>query len=447
VNTEIRDTELSTALKRIRTTEAAAHIGQRVQMAGWLHRLRRLGAINFLVLRDGYGTFQAVLEDEHDLDPLHGLQTETVIEIQGRVVVEEQAPGGLELHDCHIRVVTPVAETLPFEINKKVLKAGLDVFLDHAPVGLRHPRKQATFRLFGGVLSGFRSALSEQGFTEIQSPKLVGTATEGGANVFAVDYFQQRAYLAQSPQFYKQTMVGVFERVFEVGPVFRAEPHSTSRHTNQYTSLDAEMGFIQDHRDVMGVLTSVVRHIVGCLRDQYARELALIEAPELPTISGSIPTTKFREAQTIILDQFGEDCSRETDLSPQHERWLCQWAQETHGSEFLFVTHYPSSKRPFYTMPDPQDPEHTNSFDLLFRGIEIVTGGQRVHRYDQLLEHIARWRLNAELFTGYLEAFRYGMPPHGGFGMGAERLTQTLVGASNLRETTLFPRDMKRLAP
>jgi nondiscriminating aspartyl-tRNA synthetase len=297
------------------------------------------------------------------------------------------------------------------------------------------------------VLSGFRSALEELGFAEIQSPKLVGTATEGGANVFAVEYFQQRAYLAQSPQFYKQTMVGVFERVFEVGPVFRAEPHSTTRHINQYTSLDAEMGFIRDHRDVMEVLTSVVRHIVDRLGEHHAQQLALIEAPELPAIVATIPAVKFRDAQAIILDQFGEDCSRETDLSPQHERWLCQWAQETHDSEFLFVTHYPTSKRPFYTMPDPQDPEHTHSFDLLFRGIEIVTGGQRVHRHDQLLEHIERWRLNPELFTGYLEAFRYGMPPHGGFGMGAERLTQTLVGASNLRETTLFPRDMKRLAP
>jgi len=416
-------------------------------MAGWLYRLRRLGAINFLVLRDGYGTFQAVLEDEHDLEPLQGLQPETVIEVQGRVVAEEQAPDGLELHDCHIQVVTPVTETLPFEINKRILKAGLDVFLDHAPVGLRHPQKQATFRIFGGVLAGFRSALAGLGFTEIQTPKLVGTATEGGANVFAVDYFQQRAYLAQSPQFYKQTMVGVFERVFEVGPVFRAEPHSTTRHINQYTSLDAEMGFIHDHRDVMEVLTSVVRHIVGHLGEHHARELTLIEAPELPTFDGPIPAVKFREAQAIIQAQFGEDCHNETDLSPQHERWLCQWAQETYNSEFLFVTHYPTSKRPFYTMADPQDPEHTHSFDLLFRGIEIVTGGQRVHRYDQLLEHLGRWGLDPELFTGYLEAFRYGMPPHGGFGMGAERLTQTLVGASNLRETTLFPRDMKRLAP
>jgi nondiscriminating aspartyl-tRNA synthetase len=378
---------------------------------------------------------------------LDGLQAESVIEVEGLVVAEQQAPGGLELHDCHIQVITPVTETLPFEINKKVLKPGLDVFLDHAPVGLRHPQKQATFRLFSGVLAGFRAALAEQGFTEIQTPKLVGTATESGANVFAVEYFDQRAYLAQSPQFYKQTMVGVFERVFEVGPVFRAEPHSTSRHINQYTSLDAEMGFIRDHRDVMHVLTNVLRHIVRTLGEQYRHELGRLQAPTLPTIADAIPAIKFRDGQAIILNRYGEDCHQETDLSPQHERWLCQWAQETYGSELLFVTHYPTSKRPFYTMPDPEDPEHTCSFDLLFRGIEIVTGGQRVHRYDQLLDHLARWNQSPSLYTGYLEAFRYGMPPHGGFGMGAERLTQTLIGAGNLRETTLFPRDMKRLSP
>jgi nondiscriminating aspartyl-tRNA synthetase len=415
-------------------------------MAGWLHRLRRLGGISFLILRDGYGLFQAAIEDSEELAPLRGVQPESVIEIEGRVAAEEQAPGGLELHDCHVQLVTPVTETLPFEINKRVLKPGLDVFLDHAPVGLRHPHKQATFRLFSGVLAAFRDSLTEQGFTEIQTPKLVGTATEGGANVFPVRYFEQEAYLAQSPQFYKQIMVGVFERVFEIGPVFRAEPHSTTRHINQYTSLDAEMGFIQDHTDVMAVLTNVVRDILATVGGHYAHELAMLGAT-VPTVGDRIPAIKFRDAQQVILDQFGEDCRSETDLAPQHERWLCQWAEETHGSELLFVTHYPTAKRPFYTMPAPEDPDHTHSFDLLFRGMEIVTGGQRVHRYEQLLRHIDRWRLDPTTVDGYLEAFRYGMPPHGGFGMGAERLVQMIVGANNLRETTLFPRDMKRLSP
>jgi nondiscriminating aspartyl-tRNA synthetase len=416
-----------------------------VRLTGWLHRLRRLGGINFLVLRDGYGLFQAVIDNADELARLREVQPESVIEVRGIVVAEDQAPGGYELHDCRVQVITQVTEALPFELNKRVFKPGLDVFLDHAPVGLRHPQKQATFRLFSGVLSSFRASLTEQGFTEIQTPKLVATATEGGANVFPVDYFGHKAYLAQSPQLYKQIMVGVFDRVFEVGPVFRAEPHSTTRHINQYTSLDAELGFIHDHTDVMAVLTNVMGHIVETVRQDYARELTALDA-RLPTING-IPSLKFREAQQIILERFGEDCQDELDLAPQHERWLCEWAEQEHDSELLFVTHYPTAKRPFYTMPDPEDPDHTHSFDLLFRGIEIVTGGQRVHGYGQLLSHLERWHLQPEAFGGYLEAFRYGMPPHGGFGMGAERLVQMIVGASNLRETTLFPRDMRRLSP
>jgi nondiscriminating aspartyl-tRNA synthetase len=433
-------------LERIRTTQARERVGRRVRMAGWLHRLRRLGGINFLVLRDGFGLFQAVINDAGELAGLQNSLPESVIEIEGTVVAEPQAPGGLELHDCRVHVVTPVTEPLPFEINKKVLKPGLDVFLDHAPVGLRHPRKQATFRLFGAILAAFREYLAGEGFTEIQTPKLVGIATEGGANVFSVSYFARQAYLAQSPQLYKQIMVGVHERVFEVGPVFRAEPHNTTRHINQYTSLDAEMGFIRDHTDVMALLTGVVGHVFEMLRCRHARDLALLDA-QVPHVEQSIPAVKFREAQRIILEQFGEDCQDEADLSPQHERWLCQWAHQEHGSELLFVTHYPTLKRPFYTMPDPDDVEHTHSFDLLFRGAEVVTGGQRVHSYPQLVRHVERWGLNAADFSGYLEAFCYGMPPHGGFGMGAERLLQMILGVGNLREATLFPRDMKRLLP
>jgi len=438
--------EVAMTSQRIRTTQAKRLVGQRVRMAGWLYRLRRMGGINFLVLRDGFGLFQAVVQDAKELGKLQGLGPESVIEVEGTVTAEAQAPDGVELHDCWVSVITPVTEILPFELNKQVLKPTLDVFLDHAPVGLRHPHKQAVFRLFGGILGAFREYLSGQGFTEIQTPKLVGTATEGGANIFPVTYFQQKAYLAQSPQLYKQIMVGVFERVFETGPVFRAEPHDTTRHTNQYTSLDAEMGFIRDHTDVMSVLTAVVRHIFDTLRERYAGDLALLRV-QVPAVGDSIPSVRFRDAQQIILERFGEDCRQEPDLAPQHERWLCQWAKDVHSSELLFVTHYPVAKRPFYTMPATGDPEHTHSFDLLCRGAEIVTGGQRVNSYGQLLEHMQRWGLSTDGFGGYLEAFRYGMPPHGGFGMGAERLLQMTVGATNLRETTLFPRDLKRLMP
>ncbi|MGC9348387.1 MAG: aspartate--tRNA(Asn) ligase, partial [Anaerolineae bacterium] len=283
-------------------------------------------------------------------------------------------------------------------------------------------------------------------FVQIASPKIVASATESGANVFAIDYFGQRAYLAQSPQFYKQMMVGVFERVYEIGPVFRAEPHATARHVNEFISLDAEMGFIGDHRDVMQVVTRVVRTVLGHLQSHLSADLKLLEV-EMPRAPETFPAIHFADAQHYIYDQHGEDCRGEPDLSPQHERWIGEWALKKHGSDFVFVTGYPMVKRPFYTHPQPDDPTYSNSFDLLFRGMEMITGGQRLHRYEDYLAALEAYGLTAESFEGYLEAFRYGMPPHGGFAIGLERLVMQLTGAQNLRETTLFPRDMHRLTP
>ena len=433
-------------MQRIRTDEAPAHAGERVRLAGWLHNLRDMGKFGFLILRDGAGTFQAVLDKTSELDKLRAVQYESVLEIEGLVAEEPRAPGGAELHDCRVSVVSPVMEPLPFEINKKELKPGLHVFLNSAPLGLRHLHKRALFRISAEMMAGFREYLSQQGFVEIQTPKIVGAATEGGANVFSIDYFGHSAYLAQSPQFYKQIMVGVYERVFEVGPVFRAEKHNTARHTNEYVSLDIEMGFIHDHTDVMDTLTALLRHMLARLDRLCARELELLEI-RVPSISEAIPSLRLLDAQELILKRHGEDCLGEPDLAPQHESWLCQYAEQEMGSEFLFVTHYPTSKRPFYAMPDEQEPSLTKSFDLLFRGCEVVTGGQRIHRYDQLLNNARQWRIHPENIEGYLQAFKYGMPPHGGFGMGLERLLMQLAELGNLREATLFPRDMERLAP
>jgi len=405
-----------------------------------------MGKFGFLILRDGAGTFQAVLDKTSELDKLRAVQYESVLEIEGLVAEEPRAPGGAELHDCRVSVVSPVMEPLPFEINKKELKPGLHVFLNSAPLGLRHLHKRALFRISAEMMAGFREYLSQQGFVEIQTPKIVGAATEGGANVFSIDYFGHSAYLAQSPQFYKQIMVGVYERVFEVGPVFRAEKHNTARHTNEYVSLDIEMGFIHDHTDVMDTLTALLRHMLARLDRLCARELELLEI-RVPSISEAIPSLRLLDAQELILKRHGEDCLGEPDLAPQHESWLCQYAEQEMGSEFLFVTHYPTSKRPFYAMPDEQEPSLTKSFDLLFRGCEVVTGGQRIHRYDQLLNNARQWRIHPENIEGYLQAFKYGMPPHGGFGMGLERLLMQLAELGNLREATLFPRDMERLAP
>jgi len=430
----------------IRTVEAKDHVGQAVTLRGWLHNVRRLGGVSFIVLRDGWGTLQAVTENDTDLSPLTDLALGTVIEMDGLVIANAQAPGGLELQQPRIRVITPVTDSSPLPLNKRRLNAALPTLLDHAVVANRHPARRAVFRLSAGAMAGFRATLSAMHFTEIQTPKIVASATESGANVFKLDYFGRPAFLAQSPQFYKQIMVGVFERVFEVGPVFRAEPHDTIRHINEYVSLDVEFGFIENHFTVMRLLREVIAGIFNHLAVHYAADLALLEA-NLPVILPEIPHIQFSDAQELILRRHNTDVRGEPDLSPQDERWLGEWAMEEHGSDFLFVTGYPMVKRPFYTHPDPARPEYSNSFDLLFRGTELVTGGQRLHRYEDDLAALDRAGYPPEPFETYLEAFRYGMPPHGGFAIGLERLLMQLLGLPNLRLTTLFPRDLNRVAP
>ncbi len=437
-------------MERIWTTEVAGQTGQPVRVQGWLHALRRMGGVSFVVVRDGWGLVQAVAEDDAALAPLReaGAGMESVIAVEGQAVTAPQAPGGVEIQQPRITVLVPVSEPPPVSLNKRELRAALATVLDHATVANRHPARRAVLRLAAGVMAGFREALAVRGFTEIQTPKIVAAATESGANVFAIDYFGRPAYLAQSPQFYKQIMVGVFERVFEVGPVFRAEPHDTTRHVNEYVSLDVEMGFIQDHTTVMALLREVLAGILARLEQQYAAELALLGAAKaLPVVPPVIPAIHFHEAQELIFRRHGVDVRGEPDLSPQDERWLGAWAQEQHSTDFLFVTGYPMRKRPFYTHPDPARPEYSNSFDLLFRGTELVTGGQRLHRYDDYLAALAAAGLPAAPFASYLETFRHGMPPHGGFAIGSERLLMQLLGLPNVRLATTFPRDLNRLTP
>ncbi|HEX2685968.1 MAG TPA: aspartate--tRNA(Asn) ligase [Kofleriaceae bacterium] len=420
---------------RIRSSELATHVGEQVAVAGWLQSIRRLGKVTFLVIRDGWGTIQAVVADEARLEPLAGAELESVVELTGTVVGEPQ----VELHGVTVRVVSRVAEPTPVLLGKKALVAPLPALLDHAGVANRHPTRRAVFRLGAAAMRGFRRALDTQGFVEIQSPKLVESATEGGANVFRLDYFGRPAYLAQSPQFYKQTMVGVFERVYEVGPVFRAEPHDTSRHINQYTSLDVELGFIASHADVMAVLVSVLREMLAEITRTCAGELALLGAT-LPAVPEAVPEIHFIDAQARL----GED---EPDLSPEGERRLGAWAREAFGSDWLFVLGYPMAKRPFYTHPDPERPAHSRSFDLLFRGTELVTGGQRLHRHEDYVAVLAARGMAREPVASYLEVFQNGMPPHGGFAIGLERFLMQLLGLPNIRLATLFPRDLSRLSP
>jgi nondiscriminating aspartyl-tRNA synthetase len=435
-------------MERIRTIEVAAHVGEHVLISGWLNTFRRLGGITFLVIRDGWGTVQAVAEKETDFAPLTeaGASVESVVAVEGMVASSSQAPGGFELRDITVRVITPVKEPPPLTLSKREIKASQPTLLDHAVIGNRHVMRRAVLRLGSATMTGFRNTLNAQGFTEIQTPKIVESVTESGANVFKLDYFGRPGYLAQSPQFYKQIMVGVFERVYEVGPVFRAEPHDTTRHINEYVSLDAEFGFIQDHFTVMALLRDVIAGIISTLQETCATELDLLKV-QVPSVPTEIPHIHFVDAQQLIFTQHKVDVRGEPDLAPQDEHWLGEWAQTEFGSDFLFVTGYPMRKRPFYTHADPDRPEYSNSFDLLFRGTELVTGGQRLHLYGDYLKALENANLPVKLFETYLEAFRYGMPPHGGFAIGLERLIMQLVGLPSVKLATTFPRDINRLAP
>jgi len=374
-----------TSMQRILSAELHAHVGKRVRLAGWVHATRELGSVSFVVLRDRAGLAQIVTDDAGDLRP------EAVVEVKATVVAAPQAAGGLELHEPAFRILAEPAAPSPVDLRRPILRETLPTILDHAAVALRHPRLRAPFEIAAASLGGFRSALDRLGFTEISTPKIVASATESGANVFALDYFGRPAFLAQSPQLYKQALVGVFERVYETGPVFRAEPHDTARHLAEYTSLDAELAFVHDHFDVMAVVREVVAGMVAAIgeRADHAAELLGVELPDVP-----------RELPWVHFSETGVD---DVDLAPADERRLC----EEHG-ELVFVTGFPLAKRPFYTHPEPGRSGYSNSFDLLFRGLEVVTGGQRLHRYEDYVE-----ALDGEVgpYAGYLEAFRHGMPP------------------------------------
>jgi len=410
--------------------------GSAVLLQGWVHRRRELATVTFLVLRDRSGLAQVVLPAGSDAPP-----EETTVTITGTVVANQQAPGGAEVTDATVTALTEPAETPPFELWRPQLNASLPTMLDHAPVAWRHPAQRARWELAAASLRGFRTTLDGLGFTEIQTPKLVESATESGANVFEVDYFGRPAYLAQSPQFFKQQLVGVFERVYEVGPVFRAEPHDTVRHLAEYVSLDAELGFIRDHRDVLAVLREALAGMVGAIEREAAGAVDRLGLT-LPAIPHEIPVLHFSEALRLVGAP-----DDEPDLAPEHERALGVWALEEHGSDLVAVEGYPMVKRPFYTHPQPDDPRWSNSFDLLFRGLELVTGGQRLHRPSAYDAAIRARGEDPATYAAYLQAFRHGMPPHGGFAIGLERWVARLVEATNVREVTLFPRDLHRLAP
>jgi len=436
-------------MERTLIGELGKHIGETVSISGWVDVRRDHGKLVFLDIRDRSGKVQSVCLPNHAqaVTTAQELRPEWVVQIEGIVnerpekMRTEGQNGNVELEALVIEVLSR-AQELPFEKDTEV---NLDTYLDHLPLTLRSERARAIFKVQAEIIRTFRTFLSGNGFTEFQAPKIIGDDAEGSGEVFEVKYLYDKiAHLATSPQLYKQIMVGIFERVFTTGNVYRAEKHSTSRHLNEYTGIDAEMGFIKDHYEIMAVETELLRAISEHLMHTCEGEFALLGAtiPVVPTV---IPRMKLREAQELIFKESGKDNRNEPDLEPEDERWLCEWSKREHNSDFIFITHYPVSKRPFYTYEDDEDPGYTKSFDLLFRGVEITTGGQRRHEYDSVVAGIKMKGLDPERFSYYLQAFKYGMPPHGGWGMGLERLTQKMLGLANVKEATLFPRDINRI--
>ncbi len=419
--------------------------GKTVRTNGAVHTIRDMGNIAFVVLRKREGLLQCVYEEGVTAFDLKELKEAATVEVEGTLVPSEKAPGGMELRLNTIKVLSEPAESLPIPIAKWKMNTSLETNLNLRPISLRNIRERAKFKVQEGVVKGFREFLDSQGFTEIHTPKIGSKGAEGGANIFKLEYFHRPAVLAQSPQFYKQMMVGVFDRVFETAPVFRAEKHNTKRHLNEYTSLDFEMGYIDGFEDIMAMETGVLQHIMKVLKEQYSHELDILNV-ELPK-TDEIPMVRFDEAKRLVSEKYDRPIRNPYDLEPEEEVLISRYFKEEYDADFVFVTHYPSKKRPFYAMDDPADPVFTLSFDCLFRGMEITTGGQRIHDYHQLIEKIEKRGMTTEGMDAYLMAFKHGMPPHGGLGIGMERLTMKLLGEDNVRETTLFPRDLSRLEP
>lgn len=422
-----------------------AEEGSRQTVEGAVHSVRDMGDLAFVILRKRDGLAQAVWEEGKTNLELSAIRPGDFVRVEGTVKTEARAPHGREIRLEHIQHLSKAAGPLPLAIDKWKLDTSLEAKLDRRSLALRNIRERARFRIQEGIVRGFRDYLYSQGFTEIHTPKIGAKSAEGGANLFRLSYFHRPAVLQQSPQLYKQMMVGVFDRVFETGPVFRAEKHNTRRHLNEYTSLDFEMGYIRSFMDICEMETGFLQYTMHLLETEYARELKLLEI-ELPDVS-KIPYVRFDEAKRLVSEKYNRKIRNPFDLEPEEEALIGRYFKEEHGADFVFVTHYPSGKRPFYAMDDPEDERYTLSFDLLYKGLEITTGGQRIHDYDKLMEKIEKKGMTKDGLEQYLDTFRFGMPPHGGLGIGMERLTMQLLGEDNIREACLFPRDMSRLEP
>ena len=435
---------------RTLSSELSNHLGGRVRIEGWLHKKRLLGGVTFINVRDRRGLTQVVIKDKAEVEKLRGLQIGTVLAVDGTVKDEPRAPGGAELHDAKLEVLVPVTDEPPIEIDKPLSHKpdNLDTLLDYRVVGLRNLQERAIFEIQSSLSQAMRQYFYDHGFTEMHTPKLLAEATEGGAEVFKLDYFGKTATLAQSPQFYKQMMVGVFERVFEIAPVYRAEPSATTRHMTEYTSIDGEMGFI-GLSDLEHFLGGFLRYAVSAVWDKHETELQRwgVERPLLPE---EIPVLSMATIHELYTKATGTNTVGEKDLRPDEERWICEYAQKELKSAAVFVSEWPVSEMKFYHKANDANPKIADRIDLLFRGVEITTGSMREHRYDVVVNQLRELAGGSPADPGFaplLSAMKYGMPPHGGFGMGLERVTQKLLGFANVKEATLFPRDINRLAP
>ena len=425
--------------------ELPKYVGNQVRLHGSIYKIRKMKGFAFVLLRTKRDILQCVYSPKTAAFPLELLKEESTVIITADVISEERSKTGYDLQLLDAEVLSEPTAKSPIVINNKIVDTSMENLLDFRPLTLRNEKQRAIFKLQEGIGQGFRQFLVRENFTEIHTPKIVKAGAEGGANLFSLKYFETDAYLAQSPQFYKQMMVGVFERVFEIGPVFRAEKHDTSRHLNEYTSVDFEMGYIRDFHDIMEMETKMLKETMAFLKEAYEPELTLLNI-SLPEIT-KIPEIRFVEAKEWISREFRRPVSDMDDFEPEEEKLLCRLIREKTGSEFVFVTHYPSRKRPFYAMDSRENPEETESFDLLFRGLEVTTGGQRIYEYTEQVEKMKRLHMNPELFESYLMIHACGMPRHGGLGIGLERFTGRLLELDNVRLATLFPRDTHRLIP
>lgn len=424
--------------------------GEKVSLSGWLHKKRLLGGLTFINVRDRSGVAQVVIQSKDEVEKLRGLQIGTVLKVSGNVVDEQRAPGGFEVHEPVLEVLEPVTEELPIEIDKPLSHQPehLDTLFEYRPIGLRNLHEQAIFKVQSAITKALREYFYENDFTEIRTPKILAAATEGGAEVFKFDYFGKEATLAQSPQFYKQIMVGIFERVFEIAPVYRAEPSATTRHMTEYISVDGEMGFISID-DLKKFLSGLMNYVSNYIWDKYSSELNMLKATK-PLLPELIPSMSMAEIHEKYSQETGQNSVGEKDLRPDEEKWACDYTAKNLGSDALFVTDWPASEMKFYHKAQTNNPDLADRVDLLFRGIEIVTGSMRENSYEKVLTQLkekAGGDPNDPGFKPLLMAMQAGMPTHGGFGMGLERLTEKMIGLNNVKEASLFPRDINRLSP